>query len=132
MQGQSEIDSLQYILKENPLNLLSTKLDKQLNTYYLSSKLFYNRLFGKISFDITEDYNSTFIKSADRSIRDEQFFSTSAAYNIAPFLSLGLMGNNTILSDNGHVVLREPVVLKAERGCRADCQQSVDSPRAGS
>ena len=78
--GQSEIDSLQFILGQNPSNLLSTKLDKQLNTYYLASKLFYNREFDKISFDITEDYNSTFIRSADRSIRDEQFFSASAAY----------------------------------------------------
>ncbi len=113
LNGQSEIDSLQYILKENPLNLLSAKLDKQLNTYYLSSKLFYNRLFGRVSLDITEDYNSTFIKSADKSIRDEQFFSTSAAYKVVPFLSLGLMGNNTILSDNRKIEINQASVSNA-------------------
>jgi hypothetical protein len=111
--AQSEIDSLQFILVENPLNLLSTKLDKQLNTYYLSSKLFYNKNFEKYSFDVTEDYNSTFIKSADKSIRDEQFLSASAAYNITPYLKLGILGNNTILSDNRKIEINQASVSNA-------------------
>jgi hypothetical protein len=111
--AQSEIDSLQFILVENPLNLLSTKLDKQLNTYYLSSKLFYNKDFEKYSFDVTEDYNSTFIKSADKSIRDEQFLSASAAYNITPYLKLGILGNNTILSDNRKIEINQASVSNA-------------------
>ncbi len=110
IKAQSEIDSLQFILVENPLNLLSTKLDKQLNTYYLSSKLFYNKTLGKYSFDITEDYNSTFIKSADKSIRDEQFFSASAAYNITPYFKTGFLGNNTILSDNRKIEINQASV----------------------
>ena len=111
--AQSEIDSLQFILVENPLNLLSTKLDKQLNTYYLSSKFFYNKAFEKYSFDVTEDYNSTFIKSADKSIRDEQFLSASAAYNITPYLKLGFLGNNTILSDNRKIEINQASVSNA-------------------
>jgi len=113
LRAQSEIDSLQFILVENPLNLLSTKLDKQLNTYYLSSKLFYNQVIDKYSFDVTEDYNSTFIKSADKSIRDEQFFSASAAYKIAPFIKIGFMGNNTILSDNRKIEINQASVSNA-------------------
>ncbi len=108
--AQSEIDSLQFIIVEKPLNLLSTKLDKQLNTYYLSSKLFYNQIFDKYSFDITEDYNSTFIKSAEKSIRDEQFFSASAAYNITPYFKTGFIGNNTILSDNRKIEINQASV----------------------
>ncbi len=110
MNAQSEIDSLQFILVEKPLNLLSTKLDKQLNTYYLSSKLFYNQVFDKYSFDVTEDYNSTFIKSADKSIRDEQFFSASAAYNITQYFKAGFLGNNTILSDNRKIEINQASV----------------------
>lgn len=111
--AQSEIDSLQFILVEKPLNLLSTKLDKQLNTYYLASKLFYNQVLEKYSFDVTEDYNSTFIKSADKSIRDEQFFSASAAYNITPYLKTGFLGNNTILSDNRKIEINQASVSNA-------------------
>ena len=111
--AQSEIDSLQFIIVEKPLNLLSTKLDKQLNTYYLSSKLFYNQVLDKYSFDVTEDYNSTFIKSADKSIRDEQFFSTSAAYNITPYFKTGFLGNNTILSDNRKIEINQASVSNA-------------------
>ena len=113
LQGQSEIDSLQFILVENPLNVLSTRLDKQLNTYYLSSKLFYNRTFNKFTYDVTEDYNSTFIKSADKSIRDEQFFSASAAYKVTPFMKIGLLGNNTILSDNRKIEINQASVSNA-------------------
>ena len=113
LNGQSDIDSLQLILGQNPSNLLSTKLDKQLNTYYLASKLFYNREFDKISFDITEDYNSTFIKSAERSIRDEQFFSASAAYKLTNFMKIGLLGNNTILSDNRKIEINQASVSNA-------------------
>jgi hypothetical protein len=113
LQAQSEIDSLQFILVKNPPNILSTKLDKQLNTYYLTSKLFYNQAFDKFSFDVTENYNSTYIKSADKSIRDEHFFSASTAYKVTPFLKLGLMGNNSILSDNRKIEINQASVSNA-------------------
>jgi hypothetical protein len=113
IKGQSETDSLQFILTENPPNTLSTKLDKQLNTYYLNSKLLYNQTFNKFSFNVTEDYNSTFIKSADRSIRDEQFFSASGAYQVAPFMKVGLSGNNTILSDNRKIEINQASISDA-------------------
>ncbi len=113
LQGQSEIDSLQYIVVQNPLNVLSTRLDKQLNTYYLTSKLFYNQALDKFSFDVTEDYNSTFIKSYDKSIRDEQFFSASGAYLVTPFMRIGLVGNNTILSDNRKIEINQASVSDA-------------------
>lgn len=113
LHGQSDLDSLQYILVPNPLNVLSTKLDKQLNTYYLTSKLFYNQTFNKFSFDVKENYNSTFTKSSDKSIRDEQFFSTSESYQVTPFMKIGLMGNNTILSDNRKIEINQASVSNA-------------------
>lgn len=114
LRGQAtDIDSLQLILVKSPPNILSTKLDKQLNTYYLNSKLLYNQVFNKISFNLTENYNSTFIKSADKSIRDEQFFSASGAYQITPFMKLGLSGNNTILSDNRKIEINQASISDA-------------------
>ena len=113
LRAQSEIDSLQYILAKNPPNLFSTKLNKDLNTYYLGSKLFFNQVFDKYSFDVTEDYNSTFVKSAEKSIKDEQFFSASAAYLVTHFLKIGLMGNNTILSDNRKIEINQASVSNA-------------------
>jgi len=111
--GQSDTDSLQLILIQNPLNLLSTKFDKQLNTYYLTSKLFYNQIFDRFSFDLNENYNSTFIKSYDRSIRDEQFFSVSGGYQVTPLLKFGVSGNNTILSDNRKIEINQASVSNA-------------------
>ena len=108
--AQSDIDTLQFLLGNNPPNVLSSSLDKQLNTYSLESKLFYNQTFNKFSFDVTEDYNSTFIKSAEKSIRDAQFFSSSAAYRIFPVLKIGLLGNNTILSDNRKIEINQASV----------------------
>jgi hypothetical protein len=111
--AQNDIDSLQFLLTKSPSNKLSTSLDKQLNTYSLSSKLFYNRNIDRFSFDVTEDYNSTFIKSSEKSIKDAQFFSTSTAYKIAPFFKIGLMGNNTILSDNRKIEINQASVSNA-------------------
>lgn len=113
IKGQSDIDSLQFILVQNPPNTLSTKLVKQLNTYYLNSGLFYNQTLDEFSFNVAENYNSTFIKSSDRSIRDEQFFSATGAYQITPFMKVGLSGNNTILSDNRKIEINQASISDA-------------------
>ena len=100
-------DSLEYIVVENPLNKLSTKFDKQLNTYILNSDIFYNKSFGSFSFKVSEDYNSTFIKSANKSIKDEHFFSMTSAYKLKPFLNIGFSALNNILSDNRKIEINQ-------------------------
>ena len=100
-------DSLEYIAVKNPLNKLSTKLDKQLNTYILNSNIFYNNDFGKFSFKVSEDYNSTFIKSAEKSIKDEHFFTMSTAYKLKPYLNIGISALNNILSDNRKIEINQ-------------------------
>lgn len=100
-------DSLEYIVVKNPLNKLSTKLDKQLNTYILNSNVFYNNNFGKFSFKVSEDYSSTFIKSAEKSIKDEHFFSMSTAYQLKPYLNIGISALNNILSDNRKIEINQ-------------------------
>ncbi len=100
-------DSLEFIAVKNPLNKLSTKFDKQLNTYILNSNIFYNNDFGKFSFKVSEDYNSTYIKSADKSIKDEHFFSMAAAYKLKPYLNVGISALNNILSDNRQIEINQ-------------------------
>ncbi len=100
-------DSLEYIVVENPLNKLSTKFDKQLNTYILNSDIFYNKSFGNFSFKVSEDYNSTFIKSANKSIKDEHFFSMTSAYMLKPYLNIGFSALNNILSDNRKIEINQ-------------------------
>ncbi len=100
-------DSLEYIVVKNPLNKLSTKFDKQLNTYILNSSIFYNNNFDKFSFRVSEDYNSTFIKSADKSIKDEHFFSMTSAYKLNHFINIGISALNNILSDNRKIEINQ-------------------------
>lgn len=100
-------DTLEYITVNNPLNKLSTKFDKQLNTYILNSNVFYNNSLGKFSFKVSEDYNSTFIKSAEKSIKDEHFFSMSTAYKLKPYLNIGISALNNILSDNRKIEINQ-------------------------
>ncbi|MFZ0453536.1 MAG: hypothetical protein WAM24_07265 [Ignavibacteriaceae bacterium] len=100
-------DTLEYITVNNSLNKLSTKFDKLLNTYILNSNVFYNNDFGKFSFKVSEDYNSTYIKSAEKSIKDEHFFSTSTAYKLKPYLNIGISALNNILSDNRRIEINQ-------------------------
>ncbi len=98
--GQRQIDSLNLIQTNMPLNLLSTNFDKQLNIYSLSTNLQFHKKFSDWLLDVSENYNSTFIKSNQNSTRDEHFFSTSGDYSFSKILSLGLLVNNNIYSDS--------------------------------
>ncbi|BDQ02450.1 MAG: hypothetical protein KatS3mg036_0245 [Ignavibacterium sp.] len=98
--AQTRIDSLEFIRPFPKTNLLSSKLDKQLNTYYLNSGInFFNRFSG-YSFGISEDYKSSFIKGIEKTVRDEHHFALNLNYHFSDKIDFGLIGNNTILSDS--------------------------------
>ncbi|MEP0861205.1 MAG: hypothetical protein HRF52_07175 [Ignavibacterium sp.] len=98
--GQTRIDSLEFIRAFPKNNLLSSKLDKQLNTYYLNFGInFFNR-FSDYSFGISEDYKSSFIKGIEKTVRDEHHFAVNLNYHFSDKIDFGLIGNNTILSDS--------------------------------
>lgn len=98
--AQTRIDSLEFIRPFPKNNLLSSKLDKQLNTYYLNSGInFFNR-FSDYSFGISEDYKSSFIKGIEKTVRDEHHFALNLNYHFSDKIDFGLIGNNTILSDS--------------------------------
>ncbi len=105
--SQVYTDSLEFIRITYPLNLFSTNLDKQLNTYTLSSKLLYSILPEKMDLNLQENFNSTYVRSAEKSIRDEQYLTLSGVYKIVPELGLGLRAFSSILSDNRKIELNQ-------------------------
>ncbi|MEO8400102.1 MAG: hypothetical protein ABI550_09875, partial [Ignavibacteriaceae bacterium] len=54
----------------------------------------------KINLKVSESYNSSFINSVEKSIRDENSFSLSSAYKINDKFKFGLSTHNNILSDS--------------------------------
>ena len=107
---QTSSDSLEFISVENPFNLLSTRLNKQLNTYSLQSIFLLNKQFDRINLKLSEGYNSSFVNSSEKSIRDEQSFSLSSSYKINSMLNLGLMVHNNILSDSRKIEINSASV----------------------
>lgn len=105
--AQDLSDSLEYIVIENPVNLLSTKFDKQLSTYFLNSSFLYNKKIDKLNLNLSENYNSTFIKSAQKSTRDEHFLTISSAYSFTDNFNIGLRAQNKILSDNRSIEINQ-------------------------
>lgn len=87
--------------------MLSNQFSKQLNTFNLNSILLYNNNFGKINLHLNENYTSTYIRSADRSNRDEQVFNVHGAYVFTPFFSLGVSADNNIYSDSRQIDLNQ-------------------------
>ena len=105
--AQSLSDSLEFIPLENPVNILSNNFNKQLNTYSLYSNLYYNTQFKDVILNLSEDYNSTFVKSAEKSIRDENHFNLSGAYKINKIFQAGVAANNKIYSDSRKIEINQ-------------------------
>ena len=110
---QFQLDSLDYIQTSQIMNLLFTRLDKQLNTYNLNSNLQFNNQNGNFHYWLSENYNSTYIRSFDKSSRDEHFFSFSGNYTLAPEVNIGAAVNNSILSDSRKIEINQASVSDA-------------------
>ena len=108
--SQTQVDSLEFISIEKPFNLLSTKLEKQLNTYSLRSVFLLDESFDKVNLKLSEGYNSSFVNSVEKSIRDEQSFSLSSAYKINSMIKFGLLVHNNILSDSRKIEINSASV----------------------
>ena len=100
LNAQTRIDSLEFLKPTSKYNLLSSKLDKQLNTYYLNSGIIFSKRISDLSFGVNEDYKSSYIRGVEKTVRDEHHFSLNMNYELSKKISIGLIGNNSILSDN--------------------------------
>lgn len=107
MKAQDQLDSLDYIQTVIPQNLLFSKFDKQLNTFNLHSSILYNQKYGRLNLHLNEDYNSTYIRSFDKSNRDEQTFMVSGSYAINPIFSAGISADNNIYSDSRKIEINQ-------------------------
>lgn len=100
LNAQTSIDSLEFLKPVSKYNLLSSKLDKQLNTYYLNSGFNFSTRIGDLSFGANEDYKSSYIRGIEKTVRDEHHFSLNINYELSKKISIGAIGNNSILSDS--------------------------------
>jgi hypothetical protein len=99
-QKESDQDSVSVLFETDSTNFFKTRLNKLLSIYQLQSNFLYNKTISDFSFSVKENYGSTLIKSSDKSIKDEHFFSFGTAYNLNANLSGGFTVNHSILSDS--------------------------------
>jgi hypothetical protein len=104
---QTVSDSLDFLNLNAPINELTLGFEKQLSTYSLTGDLSINKLFDNILLKLNEDYNSSVIKSSDRSVRDEHNFVFSSAYKPFDDYSLGVTVSNKILSDSRQIEINQ-------------------------
>src|SRR3972149_571615 len=105
--SQTSTDSLDYIAISKPINVLSTYLDKRLNTYSLNSGLTVNYDLEDLNFRLFENFNSKFVKSGAKNRRDEQRLVLFASYKILPVLTSGISVDNKILSDDRKIEINQ-------------------------
>jgi hypothetical protein len=111
--AQDQLDSLDYIQSSVPLSILSNKFDKQLNTFNLHSILEVSHKYDKVNLNLMENFSSTFVRSADRSNRDEHMFTISGSYIFNPVLTLGIGANNNIYSDSRSIEINQASLSNA-------------------
>ncbi len=100
-------DSLELIRSTSPTNFLSTRFYKQLSTYNLNSRFDVTKAWDDFEIRVVENFNSTFVKSTVKSIRDEQLLAAQTKYRINNNLSLGLGFNSNIFSDNRRIEINQ-------------------------
>lgn len=108
--SQTRVDSLEYLGKIIKANFLTTQLDKQLNTFYLTSQFQLFKETEKFDFRINENFASTFIRNANKNTRDEQHLNLVTKYKINNNIRLGTLANSSLLSDNRSLGINESAV----------------------
>lgn len=88
-------------------NVLSTSLDKQLNTFNLNSRFLLSQSFNNLSLKLSENYNSTFIRSVEKNIRDEQLMKLTGSYNLNRNFNFGASVGSSILSDSRKIEINQ-------------------------
>lgn len=108
--SQVRVDSLEYLGTSLRQNLLFTRLDKQINTFYLNSGLKLFVASEKYDIHLTENFNSTFMRGFQNSARDEQHLTIRTSYKIEDEIKVGFLGSSSILSDNRRLEINQASV----------------------
>lgn len=101
------LDSLDLISYSPKLNSLTSKFNKQLSTYNLLTKFDFTQSFGSYEVSVNENFNSTYIRSTVKSIRDEQLFAVKNKFNFSKDFSVGLGFSSNIFSDNRKIEINQ-------------------------
>lgn len=100
-------DTLELIQTSRIPNFLTTRFNKQLSTFYLNTRLDFGHAWGDYDIRLSENFNSTFIRSSQKSIRDEQLFSLHNNYKVNDGFSIGLGAKSNIFSDNRRIEINQ-------------------------
>ncbi len=111
VKAQIQSDSLSGSMAgEQQNSTVYSRFEKQLSTYTLTNSLNYFKRFDSFDFRLAENYNSTLVKSGEKNVKDEHFFSFKTAYNFSPGFSIGIKANNNILSDSRKIEINNASV----------------------
>ena len=111
--AQKLTDSLDFYIDTNQKNILNTRLEKQLNTFYLTSFFNLTGLSNSFIYNINENYNSTLENGTDKSTRDEHYLNIKSEYIITSPLRLGILASNNILSDSRKIEINAASISNA-------------------
>ena len=100
-------DSLELLSGSGLGNFLSTRFVKQLSTHNLNTKFDISKSVGKFDINIIENFNSTFVKSTEKSIRDEQFLALQTKYRVIPEATFGIGLKSNIFSDSRRIEINQ-------------------------
>lgn len=100
-------DSLELIRSKSLRNFLSTRFFKQLSTHNLNTRFDISKTWGELDVQVNENFNSTFVRSTEKSIRDEQQLALQTKYRIIPEATLGVALNSSIFSDNRKIEINQ-------------------------
>ena len=106
-------DSLELIRSTNLGNFLSTRFFKQLSTHNLNTRFDVSKAWGDFDVRVSENFNSTFVRSTEKSIRDEQQLTLQTKYRIIPEANLGMGLSSSIFSDNRKIEINQASTSQA-------------------
>jgi len=112
--AQEDQDSLFVFVERYKLNKYSSNFTKQLNTFMLTNKLDFLFKHENYFIEVNENFNSTFIKTADKSIRDDQQMRLKTGINLTPAIDIGVMGKSLLLSDSRRIDINSTSVTEIQ------------------
>jgi hypothetical protein len=105
--SQTIEDSLDIISIDKKINTTATTFEKQLNIYSLNSLFIINQSVDELDLFANETFQSTFIETSEKNIRDEQSLQLSSGFNFSPKFKLGALAENRIHSDSRKIEINQ-------------------------
>ncbi|MGQ7720772.1 hypothetical protein [Melioribacter sp. OK-6-Me] len=106
-------DSSFYSINSLSEKLLRNSVDKQLNTHIFNTRLSYNYILSDLFVGLEENFNSTVVKSADKNIKDEQYFRLLLRYKFNNYFRTGILFYNNLYKDNRPLSINKTYVTQA-------------------